>query len=31
MESKIKWQIGFPNIEGEYLVTENTGEVTVDC
>jgi hypothetical protein len=31
MESKIKWQTGFPNIGGEYLITECTGEVTVDC
>jgi hypothetical protein len=30
MESKIKWHTGFPNIEGEYLVTEDTGKVTVD-
>ena len=31
MESVIKWQTGFPNIEGEYLVTEDNGNVTVDC
>ena len=28
--SKIQWQTGFPNIEGEYLVTEDNGNITVD-
>lgn len=31
MENKIKWQTGLPNVEGEYLVTEDNGDVTVDC
>ena len=31
MKSVIKWQTGFPNIGGGYLITEYTGEVTVDC
>lgn len=30
MKSIIKWQTGLPNIEGEYLVTEDTGDVVVD-
>lgn len=31
MESVIKWQTGFPGIEGEYLVTEDNGNVDTDC
>ena len=31
MESVIKWQTGFPTVEGEYLVAELNGNVTCDC
>ena len=31
MESIIKWRTGLPDIEGEYLVTEDSGDVTLDC
>lgn len=31
MGSVIKWQTGLPNAEGEYLITEDNGDVTVDC
>lgn len=30
-KSVIKWQTDLPDIEGEYLVTEDTGEITADC
>ena len=31
MESVIKWKTGFPDIEGEYLIIEDNGNVTTDC
>lgn len=31
MKRIIKWQTGFPNIEGEYLITETNSVVSVDC
>ena len=31
MESIIKWRTGFPDIKGEYLITEDNGEITTDC
>ena len=31
MENIIKWRTGFPDIEGEYLITEDNGEITTDC
>lgn len=31
MESVIKWRTGEPTMEGEYLVTEYSGDVTCDC
>ena len=30
-QSTIKWQTEFPDIEGEYLVTDDNGDVTTDC
>ena len=30
-KSVIKWQTNRPNVEGKYLVTEDNGNVTVDC
>ena len=31
MESVIKWQTGFPTMEGEYLVTDIKDNITCDC
>ncbi len=31
IESVIKWRTGLPDIEGEYLITEDNGDVSVDC